>query len=161
MPDASELDVTETERQALHDFQVGLEYVYRGYGSLLDFHHHLGHAMDRFRTAEDRLRAAGHEDLADELRDEHLPAGIVDDKWSYEVVAAFRRDLLQRITEYEANVREELADGEHHVTERIQQREWRDRADGDAWRKASPDSVHDHSAPSDEAEESSDEPSEN
>lgn len=129
MPDANDHETTEAERRALHDFQVGIEYVYRGYGSLLDFHHDLGHAMDRLRQAEDELRAAGHEELADELRDEHLPKGVVDGMWSYEIVEAFREDFLDELSDFETSVREEVAGGVGHVTEREQQREWRERAE--------------------------------
>lgn len=129
MPDASELDVTETERQALHECQLAMECVYRAYGELLGFHHHLGRGMDRFNDAEELLRASGHEEFADDLRDRYLPDGIVDGKWSYEVVGAFRRDFLRDITEFEGDVREELADGLDHVSEREQQREWRERAE--------------------------------
>lgn len=131
MPDASDLDTTETERDALHESQVAIEYIYRAYGDLLDFHHNLGHAMDRFQNAEDALRAAGHDGLADRLRDEHLPAGAVDDMWSYEMVADFRTNFLADITEVEGEVREELADGVDHVAERNQQTAWRERAGRD------------------------------
>ncbi|WP_224448444.1 hypothetical protein [Haloprofundus salilacus] len=136
MPHAGDIDedISEAERQALHEFQVGIEYVYRGYGALLDFHHHLGHAMDRMANAEEQLRAAGHEELANELRDRHLPSGALDDRWSYEIVSDFRRSFLQEITDYEANVRDELVDGLDHVTERQQQSEWRERAESDAWK---------------------------
>lgn len=130
MPDASELDVTEAERQALHECQLAVECVYRAYGELLSFHHHLGRGMDRFDEAEELLRAAGHEEYADELRDRYLPAGAVDGRWSYEIVGAFRRDFLRDIAEFDAGVREEIADGLDHVSEREQQREWRERAEG-------------------------------
>ncbi|MFC4358372.1 hypothetical protein ACFO0N_10490 [Halobium salinum] len=124
------VDLTAEQRDALHHCQLGIEHVYRAYGSLLDFHHRVGHAMDRFHAAEASLRAAGHDELADRLRDRHLPAGIVDDRWSYEVVEAFERDFLDPITAFEASVRDDLADGRTHVSERAQQREWRARADG-------------------------------
>lgn len=137
MSDASDLDLTESERKALHEFQVGIEYVYRGYGSLLDFHHDLGHAMDRLRDAEEELRAAGREELADELRDRHLPSGAFGDMWTYEIVGGFRDEFLADVVGFEAAVREELADGVDHVTEREQQAEWRDRAETDGWRRDS------------------------
>lgn len=121
-------DITDEERDALHHCQLGIEHVYRAYGSLLDFHHRVGHAMDRFHAAEERLRAAGHTELADELRDRHLPAGIVDGRWSYEVVEGFERDFLDPVTAFEVAVREDLAGGRTHVSERAQQRAWRKRA---------------------------------
>lgn len=131
MSDASDLELTETERDALHECQVAIEYVYRAYGDLLDFHHNLGHAMDRFQNAEYALRAAGHEGMADQLRDEHLAAGVTDDTWSYEIVDDFRTNFLADITDFEGSVREDLADGVDHVTERKQQAAWRERAGRD------------------------------
>lgn len=64
------------ERDALHEVELGVEHLHRGYGHLLAFHHSVGHAMDRLAAIEDDLRAAGHEKYAAELRDDHLPAGV-------------------------------------------------------------------------------------
>ncbi|MEM4781157.1 MAG: hypothetical protein QXG03_06320 [Halalkalicoccus sp.] len=132
MSDRDDLELTETEREALHDCQIAIEYVYRAHGDLLDFHHNLGHAMDRFDDADGLLREAGHEERADELVEEHLPAGAVEDLWSYELVGDFRANMLAEITAFESELREELADGLDHVSERRQQVEWRERA---GWEK--------------------------
>jgi hypothetical protein len=123
-------DLSEAEREALHAMQSGIEHVYRGYGELLAFHHRVGHAMGKFDDAEAALREAGHGEYADTLRDRHLPAGAVGDDWTYELVEAFRADMLAAIAEFEASVRADLAGGEGHVTERAQQRRWRERARG-------------------------------
>lgn len=84
--------------------------------------------MDRVDDAEALLREAGHEEMADELRDRHLPAGVVGDRWSYEVAESFQGGLLNEITAFETDVRRTLAGGVSHVTEREQQRRWRERA---------------------------------
>jgi hypothetical protein len=55
--------------------------------------------------------------LADCIRDELLPAGVVDDRRSYEPVEAFER-----------LAKEEVVGGVSHVAEREQQREWCERA---------------------------------
>lgn len=121
-------DLTETELEALHDLQLAVEHVHRAFGYLLEFHHETGHAMDRFEEARAKLEAAGHDAFADALRDDVLPAGAVDDRWSYELVEAFKAGLFTDCVEYERTVREDLADGVEHVAEREQQRAWRDRA---------------------------------
>lgn len=126
--------LTAAERAALHDLELGLEHVRRGYGALVTFHHQIGRGMDRFERARGRLRETGHGDLADRLRDEVLPAGAVGDRWSYELVADFRRGFLADATAVEADAREALAGGGHHLTERRQQRRWRERAEGEMWR---------------------------
>lgn len=134
MVEDTDPDLNETEREALHNLQLGIEKIYRGYGALLDCHHHVGGGMDYFADAEDQLREAGHTEFADELRDVHLPSGAIDDRWTYELVDEFRQGFLADVTTFEEGVRETLADGESHVTERQQQREWRENAESDAWK---------------------------
>jgi len=121
-------DLTDRERAALHDLQLGVEHVYRAYGHLLAFHHEVGRGMDEFDRARERLRDAGHDAIADRFRDEVLPAGVVDGCWSYEVVEAFEAGLLSDGTSAAREARERIADGVEHVSERDQQRRWRERA---------------------------------
>jgi hypothetical protein len=129
MAESDEFELTTTERQALHELQLGIENLYRGYGSLLEFHHLIGRGMDHIYVAEKRLREAGHEAQADSLRDEALPVGIFEDTWSYEVVESFKREFLADVSGFEREIRKDLADGKEHITERRQQREWHDRAE--------------------------------
>lgn len=130
-------DLTETERDALHDLQLGVEHVHRAHGHLLAFHHRVGHAMDRLADAESKLRAAGHDEYADCLRDDLLPSGIggtghptgeTGDVWTYELLELFVDGVLADVTEFEHEARDDLAGGRRHVTERDQQRRWRERA---------------------------------
>lgn len=126
----SEDALTETEREALHELQLAVEKIHRGYGALLEYHHEIGGGMERLDSAESKLREAGHEAFADRLRDDHLPAGAVGDRWTYELVEAFEQGFYADVTEFEAEIRDRLADGERHVTEQRHQRRWRERADG-------------------------------
>ncbi len=128
-PDA--LSLSDAERDALHELQLSIEHVHRAYGTLLEFHHELGHAMERMSDAEERLREADHEEWADELRDDHLPAGAISDQWTFELVEEFSNEFLGEVDDFEASVRNELADGVDHVTERQQKRRLRERAEGD------------------------------
>ncbi|ELY92959.1 hypothetical protein C483_06495 [Natrialba hulunbeirensis JCM 10989] len=130
-PDAA-LDLSDAERDALHDLQLGIEHVHRAYGTLLEFHHQLGHAMDRISDAEDELREAGHEEWADTIRDQHLPAGAISDQWTYELVEEFSAEFITEIDDFETAVRDDLADGVGHVRERRQQRRIRERAADDS-----------------------------
>lgn len=128
MAESDRFELTETEREALHELQLGIENLYRGYGSLLEFHHTIGRGMDHLYVAEEMLREAGHEEQADCLRDEALPIGIFEDTWTYEVVESFKREFLAEVSGFEREIREELADGKQHISERRQQREWHERA---------------------------------
>ena len=124
-----DLELTDAERATLHELQLGIEHVHRAYGTLLEFHHQLGHAMDRMGDAEDELREAGHEEWANQLRDEHLPAGAISDQWTFELVEEFSTEFLEEVDAFEGEVREELADGIDHVTERRQKRRLRERSE--------------------------------
>ena len=123
---------TETEREALHRVTLGREWLRRAHGELLAFHHSVGHGMDHFAAAERLLRDAGHTDLADRIRDEYLPTGVVDeDRWSYDVVEDFEDGVLADVEAFESVARERLADGQRHVAERAQERAWKERAQRD------------------------------
>ncbi|WP_267641941.1 hypothetical protein [Haloarchaeobius amylolyticus] len=128
-------ELTETEIEALHRTELALEWLRRAHGHLLEFHHGIGHAMDHLDGAEELLRESGHTDLADQIRDKHLPRGVIDrgpgaegDRWSYDVVETFEDGFLGDVIEFEAQTRSAVADGARHVSERRQEREWRERA---------------------------------
>lgn len=123
-------ELSEAERRALHDLQLGTEHICRAYGHLLSFHHAIGHGMDRLADAEDELSSAGHPEHAAVLRDDILPAGVFGDTWSFELVEAFEDGVLSDVQNFQTVVRADLAGGERHVTERDQQRRWRRRAEG-------------------------------
>lgn len=121
--------LTERELRAIHDVEVGTEWLQRAHGHLVAFHHAVGHGMDRLDAAEGALRAEDHQALANGLRDDLLPRGVVDDSWSYGLVEAYQEGLLAEMTAFERRTRERLVDGERHVNERRQRRRRRENAD--------------------------------
>lgn len=121
--------LSDQERDALHQVELGLEWLHRAHGHLVEFHHNTGHAMDHLADAETMLRECGYDDLADALRDQYLPRGVIDeDRWSYDVLECFQEDFLADIRDFEAETRETVADGQRHVAERTQEWKWKDRA---------------------------------
>lgn len=129
MADGNERDLTETERTAIHEVEVGVEWMLRAQGHLLAFHHAIGHGMDHLDAAEQPLRDAGYPTLADHIRDELLPRGVTaDDRWTYSVVEEFQRAFLASLTEFEREAREAVTGGKQHVAERAQEKTWRERA---------------------------------
>jgi hypothetical protein len=130
-------ELTEREREALHEVELGVEHLHRAHGHLVSFHHSTGRAMDHLAAAEDMLREAGHDALADRLRDEHLPRGVVppcdDDeatagRWSYDILEKFQETFLDDVVAFGDRVSERVADGRRHVAERRQETEWKRRA---------------------------------
>jgi hypothetical protein len=129
MSDGQPPALTTEEQTAIHEVEVGLEWMLRAQGHLLAFHHAIGHGMDHLDVAERELRDAGHTALADRIRDDLLPRGVTaDDRWSYSVVEEFQESFLTPLTEFERETRDVVTDGERHVAERAQERTWRERA---------------------------------
>ena len=122
-------DLSDAETEALHHVELGVEWLRRAHGDLLAFHHEIGHAMDHLAEAEVDLREAGRTELADALRDEFLPRGVLDDgRWSYEVLESYEEAFMAPLCGFEEEARERIADGHRHVAERRQEREWKRRA---------------------------------
>jgi len=121
-------DLTDEEITALHEVELGVEWLHRAHGHLVQFHHATGHAMDHLAEAEEALREAGYDELADRLRDDLLPRGVVGDTWSYGVLEAFQDEPMAAVESFGADARDEVADGERHVAERRQEREWKGRS---------------------------------
>lgn len=123
-------ELSETEREALHQVELGIEWLHRAHGALVEFHHNTGHAMDHFAQAEELFRNTERQSLADELRDDHLPRGVIDrDRWSYGLVEDFEEGFLCDMVAFEERARQSIADGMRHVTEREQERKWKERAE--------------------------------
>lgn len=125
-------DLSQAEQDALHEFQIATEYLHRAYGDLLKCHHQTGHAMDRLQDACEKLEEAGVDAAAEELAHTHLPAGAIEEKWTYQIVEEYRDGFLDDLLEFEAEVRSELADGERHITEAKRRERLRERANGSA-----------------------------
>ncbi|WP_336000970.1 hypothetical protein [Halorientalis halophila] len=125
----SAAELGEDERAALHQVELGLEWLHRAHGHLVQFHHNTGHAVDHLAEAEPLLRECGYDDLADALRDTYLPRGVIDeDRWSYDVLESFQEGFLDGIEGFEAEAREAVAGGQRHVAERAQERAWKERS---------------------------------
>lgn len=126
--DPPDADLTDEEIAALHEVELGVEWLHRAHGHLVQFHHATGHAMDHLAEAEAGLRDAGYDDLADRLRDDLLPRGVVGDTWSYGLLEAFQDGPMAEVEAFGTDAREAVADGERHVAERRQEREWKGRS---------------------------------
>lgn len=121
--------LNDREREALHELELGLEWLHRANGHLVAFHHNVGHAADHLATAERLFREADRVAPANVIRDDLLPRGVIDEeRWSYDVLEEFQDGLLAEVMRFEAGVRERLVDGQRHVTERRQEDHWKNRS---------------------------------
>lgn len=121
-------ELSDAERSALHEVELGIEWLHRAHGALIEFHHDTGHAMDHFACAEALFRESGSTALANALRDEHLPRGVIDgDRWSYDLLENFQEGFLEEMADFEEEARWSISDGQRHVAERAQKRDWKQR----------------------------------
>ena len=119
MSDSDAVDeLSDDERTAVEEIERGLEQIHRAHGSLVEFHHAVGSAIEHFDEAEARL-GDEHAGLADRLREEVLPAGVTDDgKLTYQLLAEFEEGLLETVEAVADRAFEELADGRRYPLER-------------------------------------------
>ena len=110
-------DLTEAEREAIHEVEAGIEWIHRAHGALVEFHHSVGHGMDHYDAAAEAL-AEGHSDLAERFESDVLPAGLTEEgHLSYQLVAEFEGGFLATVEDATEATRAELVDGERYVVE--------------------------------------------
>lgn len=127
MRDSAESELTEEEIAALHHLQLGREHIIRSRGALIEFHHELGRAMDHYEDAKDMFNDAGREELAEEL---YAPTskGPIEGMWSSELVKEITEFFFEEVLTVEEEIRDDLADGERHISEGQMERGRRERA---------------------------------
>jgi hypothetical protein len=97
MAGADIIELTEEEQQALHELKLASRTSIEVTG-LLDFHHAIGRGRTICTTRREILKEAGHEKRTNILRDEALRTGVLEDKWTYEIVESFEREVLIEVS---------------------------------------------------------------
>lgn len=82
---------------ALGKLSEAAEIVEHARGLLYGFHRLCGSADLTFQDAVAQLRAAGHDDLAEEVDNLLVGRDVVDDKWSFELVEAYDAQYWQAV----------------------------------------------------------------
>jgi hypothetical protein len=93
------------------------EWVVRARGRLYDFHQMMGRADNLLGEAIELLEAAGHGELAEEMRREYRGRNAVPDRWTFELVEDFDRTFYATAEAWDRRVRDELAGGVRHLHE--------------------------------------------
>ncbi|MHC9296474.1 hypothetical protein ACRCUN_28740 [Mycobacterium sp. LTG2003] len=94
-----------------------LEHVERARGHLYSFHQVMGHADLLLGEACDKLREAGHSEIADRLTEDLVGRNVINGRWTFQVVEEFDDGYWSRFRAHERRVRDELMDGKRHVYE--------------------------------------------
>ncbi len=103
--------------QAVGTLSEALEYVERARGHLYSFHQLMGHADLLLGDTCDKLRDAGHPDIADTLATEMVGRNVLDGRWTFQVVEEFDDTYWSPLRDHERAVRDRLMGGNRHVFE--------------------------------------------
>lgn len=112
-PDGADDDTVE----AVGSLSEALEYVERARGHLYSFHQLMGHADLLLGETCDKLRDAGHRDIADTLATDMVGRNVLYGRWTFQVVEEFDDNYWTRLREHENDVRTQLMGGQRHVFE--------------------------------------------
>jgi hypothetical protein len=77
----------------------------------------MGHADLLLGQACDKLRAAGHDRVADRLERELVGRNVLYGRWTFQVVEEFDDKYWSIFRDHERRVRDELQHGARHVFE--------------------------------------------
>lgn len=109
---------------ALGKLSEALEVVEHCRGLLYDFHRYSGTADLTLQDAVSQLRAAGHEELADQLDEVLVGRDLIENMWSFQMVEAYDSNYWQVFREMEAHARAVTGVSDRHVFEaEMKQRE--------------------------------------
>jgi hypothetical protein len=94
-----------------------LECVERARGALYGFHQLIGHADLLLGEACDKLRDAGHGEIAERLETEIVGRNVLYGRWTFQIVEDFDDSYWAPFRDHERRVRDELQRGVRHVFE--------------------------------------------
>lgn len=98
-------------------FSEALERIERARGALYEFHQLMGGADAMLDDVVDGLRATGHADLADRVRDELVGHNVIEGRWTFQLVEEFDDGYYAAFRDLERTVRDRTMQGRRHVFE--------------------------------------------
>jgi hypothetical protein len=103
--------------EALGKISEALETVERARGHLYSFHQLSGSADLALQEGVAMLRAAGHDELAEEIDAGLVGRNVLPGRWTYQVVEEYDDLYWSVFREYENRARQSLARGRRHLYE--------------------------------------------
>jgi hypothetical protein len=103
--------------EALGKISEALETVERARGHLYAFHQLSGSADLALQEGVAMLRAAGHDELAEEIDAGLVGRNVLPGRWTYQVVEEYDDRYWSVFREYENRARQTLARGRRHLYE--------------------------------------------
>lgn len=103
--------------EALGDISEALEAIEIARGHLYTFHRLSGTADLTLGTGVDKLRRAGHGDLADRIERELVGRNVLSGRWTFQVVEEYDDGYYRTFRTLEREAREALVGGRRHLYE--------------------------------------------
>lgn len=103
--------------EATGKLSEALETIERARGALYTFHQLMGHADFQVGEACEKLRAAGHDEIAERLETDLVGRNVLPGRWTFQVVEEFDDVYWSVFRKHERTVRQELLGGIRHVFE--------------------------------------------
>ena len=103
--------------EAVGKLSEAFEVIEEARGSLFAFHRNLGRADLTLGEAVDKLREAGHEQLADDIETDLIGRNVLAGRWTFQVIEEFEDGYYATFREHDQRVRDALMDGRRHVYE--------------------------------------------
>lgn len=117
--------VSDATVDALGALSEALETTERARGHLYTFHQLTGEADLALGEAVEKLRAAGHAEVADRIATDLVGRNVVPGRWTFQLVEEYDDGYWSVFREHERAARDELADGVRHLFEARMKRERR------------------------------------
>ena len=109
--------VSDATVDALGALSEALETTERARGHLYTFHQLTGEADLALGDAVEKLRAAGHGEIADRIAEELVGRNVIAGRWTFQVVEDYDDGYWAAFREHERRARDELAGGARHLFE--------------------------------------------
>ncbi|MEO7235421.1 MAG: hypothetical protein ABIW80_08610 [Lapillicoccus sp.] len=109
--------VSDATVEALGKLSEALEVVENARGNLYAFHRLSGMADLTLGEAVEKLRSAGHDELAGRIETELVGRNVVQGRWTFQVVEEYDDGYYAAFKELEAGAREALVEGRRHLFE--------------------------------------------
>ena len=103
--------------EALGLLTEALETTEQARGHLYSFHQLTGKADFEVGDAVDKLREAGHVELADRIETELVGRNVLPGRWTFQIVEDYDATYWTKFRELESEVREKLGHGLRHLHE--------------------------------------------
>ncbi len=103
--------------KALGSLSEALEATEQARGDLYAFHRLTGTADLTLGRAVEELRAAGHDDIADELDEVLVGRNVLQGRWTFQIVEEYDDGYYATFRRLEERARSRLAGGRRHLHE--------------------------------------------